>query len=84
VAIWQLQEAKQRFSELVRTTLDDGPQVVTRNGREVVVVVAADEWRADHPVRDFKQFLVDGPPFDDLAEDLERPQEYARDVDLDE
>lgn len=34
---WQLQEAKQRFSELVRKAESEGPQVVTRNGREVVV-----------------------------------------------
>ncbi len=38
---WQVQEAKQRFSELVRRTLEEGPQVVTRHGEEVVVVVAA-------------------------------------------
>ena len=35
---WQLQEAKQKFSELVRRTLEEGPQVVTRHGEEVVVV----------------------------------------------
>ena len=81
MAIWQLQDAKQRFSELVRTTIDDGPQVVTRNGEEVVVVVAVEEWRAKQtPARHFKAFLVDGPSFDDL--ELERPLEYARDVDL--
>jgi prevent-host-death family protein len=78
MATWQLQDAKQRFSELVRTMLDEGPQVVTRNGQEVVVVVSADEWRAkDGPKRDFHTFLVEGPPFDDL--DLDRPKRYARD-----
>ena len=35
---WQLQEAKQRFSELVRRAEKEGPQVVTRHGEEVVVV----------------------------------------------
>ena len=39
---WQLQEAKQKFSELVRRTLEEGPQVVTRHGEEVVVVVTAE------------------------------------------
>jgi antitoxin Phd len=84
MSTWQLQDAKQRFSELVRTTLDEGPQVVTRNGREVVVVVPADEWRAAHPAPDFHQFLRDGPAFDDLAEELDRRIEYPRDVDLGE
>ncbi len=36
---WQLQEAKQRFSELVRRALEEGPQTVTRRGEEVVVVI---------------------------------------------
>lgn len=42
---WQVQEAKQRFSELVRKTLEEGPQVVTRHGEEVVVVLAAEDCR---------------------------------------
>ena len=41
---WQLQEAKQRFSEVVRDALEKGPQMVTRHGRDAVVVVAADEF----------------------------------------
>ena len=68
---WQLQEAKQRFSELVRSTLEDGPQIVTRHGEEVVVVVAADEYRSSHVDRpDFGEFLLAAPDFGCL--DLER------------
>jgi len=36
---WQLQEAKQRFSELIRSVEADGPQVVTRHGEDVAVVI---------------------------------------------
>ena len=59
---WQLQEAKQRFSELVRRALEEGPQTVTRRGEEVVVVVPAEEFRrltGDKP--DFKEFLMSAP-----------------------
>lgn len=42
---WRLQDAKARFSELVRKAHSDGPQHVTVHGREEVVVVAADEFR---------------------------------------
>jgi antitoxin Phd len=42
--IWQLQEAKNRFSELVNKAIDDGPQVVTRRGEQVVVVVSNKEY----------------------------------------
>ncbi|MCX8087596.1 MAG: type II toxin-antitoxin system prevent-host-death family antitoxin [Rhodocyclaceae bacterium] len=42
---WQLQEAKNHFSRVVDRALAGEPQHVTRRGREVVVVVAADEFR---------------------------------------
>ncbi|HLH24575.1 MAG TPA: type II toxin-antitoxin system prevent-host-death family antitoxin [Chloroflexota bacterium] len=78
---WQVQEAKQRFSQLVQRAIDEGPQVVTRHGRDVVVVVAADEFRrltSNKP--DFKEFLLSGPDLSAL--DLERVRDLPRDVDL--
>ena len=42
---WVLQDAKARFSELVRRVRSDGPQHVTVHGRDEVVVIAADEFR---------------------------------------
>ena len=78
---WQLQEAKQRFSELVRRTLEEGPQVVSRHGEEVVVVVPAEEFRRMSGEKlDFKEFLLSGPDLSVL--DLERPKEMPRDVEL--
>lgn len=78
---WQLQEAKQKFSELVRRALEDGPQTVTRRGEEVVVVVPSEEYRrltGDRP--DFKEFLLSGPDLSVL--ELERSVEPPREVDL--
>ena len=42
---WQVQEAKARFSELIETTLADGPQIITRRGVETAVVVPIEHWR---------------------------------------
>ena len=42
---WLLQDAKARFSELVRRVHSDGPQHVTVHGREEVVVISAGEFR---------------------------------------
>ena len=42
---WLLQDAKARFSELVRRARAEGPQHVTVHGRDEVVVVAAEEFR---------------------------------------
>ena len=41
---WQLQEAKNRLSEVVELALQVGPQTVTRHGKDVVVVVAKHEF----------------------------------------
>jgi prevent-host-death family protein len=77
---WQLQEAKQRFSELVRRTLDEGPQIVTRHGQDVVVVMAADTYRRlTGQVPDFKSFLLSAPDLTVL--DLDQPErDLPRDV----
>lgn len=80
---WQLQEAKQKFSELVRRTLEDGPQVVTKHGEEVVVVVPAEEFRRMGEKKpDFKEYLMSAPEGLELIIP-ERPQnDFPREVDL--
>jgi len=78
-----LQEAKQKFSELVRRALEDGPQTVTRHGEEVVVVVPAEEYRrlaGDRP--DFKEFLMSAPEGLELIIPERPPNDYPREVDL--
>lgn len=42
---WQLQEAKARLSEVVEASLREGPQWITRRGKETAVLVSAEEWR---------------------------------------
>lgn len=78
---WQVQEAKQRFSELLRTARTDGPQVVTRHGEEIAVVIDITDWhRLKGSPMDFKEYLRAGPAFGDL--DLSRPVEYPRDIEF--
>jgi prevent-host-death family protein len=78
---WQLQDAKQRFSELVRRALEEGPQVVTRRGEEAVVILAADEFhRLKGDLPSFKDFLLAAPDFDAL--ELQRDASTARVVEL--
>jgi prevent-host-death family protein len=78
---WQVQTAKQRFSELLDRAIEEGPQVVTRHGRPVAVLVAIDEFRRlREGTPDFKRFLLDGPLLDGV--DLERAADSGRDVEL--
>ena len=74
---WQVQDAKQRFSELVRRAQDEGVQVVTRHGQEVAVVLGMAEFRQlsdDRP--DFKAYLIAGPVVDvEVVRSPELPRE---------
>lgn len=42
---WQVQDAKARFSELLETSLRDGPQIVTKRGVEAAALVPIEQWR---------------------------------------
>lgn len=86
---WQIQEAKQRFSEVIRAVGRDGLQVITRHGDEVAVIVDIAEYhRLTRPARDVRQVLL-GPPRlgDDVVAVLdeaeeERKQDLGREIDL--
>jgi prevent-host-death family protein len=42
---WQLQEAKNKFSEVVEEALTHGPQVITKRGKETVIVLSYADYR---------------------------------------
>jgi prevent-host-death family protein len=86
---WQIQDAKQRFSEMIRAVTSEGPQVITRHGEDVAVVVAIDEYRRlTRPAVDLAGVLLGGPKLDDGAADVfaeveaERKADFGRAVDL--
>jgi antitoxin Phd len=82
---WKLEDAKNRFSEVVRRALANEPQRVTRNGRDAVVVVSADEYERLTAPQDLVGFLQDSPLAKAFARgelDLDRPRDSGRDIDL--
>lgn len=79
---WQLQEAKNRLSEVVNEAVERGPQIITRNGVETAVVLSLADFRKLHR-RD--QSLVDflsDSPLNGADLDLERSRDLPREVDL--
>ena len=77
---WQLQEAKAKFSDMVRRAIADGPQTVTRRGKPAVVVVAAEEFeRMRERTPTLKDLLLECPL---EGVDLERPRDYGREIDF--
>jgi len=82
---WQLQQAKAQFSELFRRTQAEGPQYVTRQGKDTVVVITAEEFerlagRAQQP-NDLVEFFAESP-LAGVDLDFERPRDLGRKVRL--
>lgn len=81
-ALWQLQEAKNRFSEVVNKAITEGPQTVTRHGEEVVVILSkADYNRLKKSKTSLLEFFRQSPLVG-VELDLERDQSLPRDINL--
>lgn len=66
MSTWQLQTAKQRFSEVIRDAERGEPQFITRHGKEVAVIIDISDYRASHEQSpDFKAFLDSIPRGDE-------------------
>ncbi|MCX6055248.1 MAG: type II toxin-antitoxin system Phd/YefM family antitoxin [Chloroflexi bacterium] len=60
--VWQLQDAKSKFSELVDRAMAQGTQIVTRRGKNAVVVMPFDEYKRLTEKREgFSDFLLASP-----------------------
>ena len=79
---WKIKDARANFSELIDRAMNEGPQLVTRNGKKAVVVVSARDWERRHRRRgDLVDFFANSP----LREEgvlIERLTDYPRDVEL--
>ena len=82
---WQLQVAKARFSELFRRALSEGPQLITRQGKEGVVMISNEQYERlvgkAHQPKNLLQFFRESPLVGvDL--DLQRDKDEGRDIEL--
>ncbi len=80
--IWQLQEAKNRLSQVVDEALNDGPQIITRRGKEVAVVLSINEYEEiKKPATCIVDFFQNSPFFETQL-DLERNKSLSREIDF--
>jgi prevent-host-death family protein len=81
---WLLQDAKARFSELVRKVRSEGPQHVTVHGRDEVVVIAAEEFRRLKGSVTGQALIdaIQASPYRDVDIEPERGTMPVRDVSL--
>lgn len=81
---WALQQAKARFSELVRRAQTHGPQHVTVHGRDSVVVLTEEEYTrlTGERLGEMLVELLASSPLKDVEFDHARVRGPVRDVDL--
>lgn len=77
--IWQLQEAKNRFSEVVDEALRHGPQVITRHGEQTAVIISYEDYRKLMLRQQKLSAFFRESPLADVELDLSRDRTPARD-----
>jgi prevent-host-death family protein len=82
---WQIQSAKARFSEVFRRARTEGPQRITRQGKDGVVMLAEEQYERlvgrSHQPKNLVDFFRQSPLVGvDL--DLERDRDPGRDIEL--
>ena len=79
---WKLQDAKSRFSELFDRALMEGAQIVSRRGKQKVVVIAKEEYdRLTRPPGSLSKFLLDSPLAGSEL-NLERVRDLPRSIEI--
>lgn len=81
MAIWQVQEAKTRLSEVIEEANSKGPQIITRHGAERAVILSIAEYRALTAHKpDLRTYLLGGPKVESF--EILRDRDNGRDIDL--
>ncbi|NYF91395.1 type II toxin-antitoxin system Phd/YefM family antitoxin [Tunturiibacter empetritectus] len=81
MAVWQVQEAKTRLSELIEDANTEGPQIITRHGSEHAVVLSITDYRALTVQRaNLRDYLLNGPKVDSF--EVKRSRDAGRKIRL--
>ncbi|TVR74127.1 MAG: type II toxin-antitoxin system Phd/YefM family antitoxin [Spirochaetaceae bacterium] len=77
---WQLQEAKNKLSELIDRASEDVPQLITRRGKPIAYVVSAKAWERRNRIPLKK--ILQACPAPEFFESIERDPSPGREIDL--
>jgi antitoxin Phd len=75
---WQLQEAKNKLSRVVENAVNDGPQIITKRGVEVAIVISYAEYQEMIASRGKLSTFFRESPLVDIELDLTRDKSEAR------
>jgi len=79
---WQLQEAKNKLSHVVREAQTHGPQTITLRGKDAAVLISIDQYRHLTEQRDSLLDFFRRSPWAEVDLDIERSRDTGRDIEL--
>lgn len=79
---WQLQDVKNKFNEVVENAIQNGPQIVIKNGTETVVILSINDYQnLTKPKNGLVEFFQKSPLYG-VELDLEREDDFGREVEF--
>jgi antitoxin Phd len=75
---WQLQEAKNKLSQVINNAVKGGPQIITKRGVEVAIVLSYTEYQKMVASRGHLSDFFRQSPLAEVELDLERDKSAAR------
>ena len=79
---WQMQEAKARLSELIKSAVNNGPQEISVRGKSTAVILSIDKYRELVNTKDNLVKFMQKSPLVGIVLDIERNAEKPRKIDL--
>ena len=79
---WQLQEAKAKFSEVVKLANREGPQEITVRGQPTAILISLEDFKKIKEKKPSLVSLMRSSPLAGINLDLQRDQSLARDIKL--
>jgi len=80
--VWQLQEAKAKFSQVVNEAIQHGPQVITKHGIEKVLLISIDDYNKLNKPKEKISSFFHYSPLKDIKLDITRSKDLPRDIQL--
>ncbi|MDD2768548.1 MAG: type II toxin-antitoxin system Phd/YefM family antitoxin [Methylococcus sp.] len=79
---WQLQEAKNKLSEVIQAAQKSGPQAITVRGKEAAVILSAEDYRRLTMKSGSLVGFFQASPWADVELDVTRSKDVGRDIEL--
>ena len=79
---WQLQEAKAKFSEVVKEAVEHGPQIITKHGIETALIISIDDYKKANTNEIKLSTFFQQSPLHNVEIEFDRDKDLPRDIKL--